>query len=239
MAKLKFSVDGDLPEHLKGLVTPLDDGEGFELDAERLVDLPKLDDFRTNNRQLFSDKERLGTELESTKAKVAELESQLEGGKQKVTQEKTDLETRLKDLEEKISAKDKALQEERQRADRQKVRSDIGEALAASGVKDGALADALEVATKGWQVDGDALKLYQGEDLVLSKDNAGEPISPQEFAATFLKARPHFLAESSGDGGSANGLKTVNGKIQIQKDDAVKKGIYAEELSTGKAELVD
>jgi hypothetical protein len=236
MAKLRFDVDGDLPEELTGLAAPAPEGGGYELDLAALQDLPKINEFRANNRQLYNDKERLAQELAQAHDRVSALETSLEEGTRKVSKDKTDLETRLKSLEDQIAAKDKALGEERQRADRQRVRSELAEALTGAGVKDKALGDALAVATQGWQVDGDRLKLYHGDDLALSKEQAGEPLGVAEFAATFLKDRPHFLAESSGDTARTPGFTAVNGKVTVDANDPVAKGLA--ELKYGADNIV-
>jgi len=221
MAKLKLTVDGDLPEYLKDFVTEAEDGEGFELDTEKVKDLPKMGEFRENNRKLFNERQKLNTDLEAATGRIAELEGQLEGDKKKGDKDKNDLETRLKALEESNAAKDEALQKERKRADKAKIKSDLSEALLGAGVKDKALPLALRGAMDGWQVseDGEGVQLYSGDDLVLSKENAGEPMGLDEFATGFLRENPFLGAESSGDSTNTSTFKKgANGKYTIRGD---------------------
>lgn len=246
MAKMKFTMEGDLPEALKGVAAPAEEGEGFELDIDKLGDLSKLDDFRSNNRTLHNEKTKLEKDLAAAQQAIADLEAKIDTsnkGKKDLDDEKKTLEQRLQALEDSNKAKDADIQQKNMKLARQNIRRSLSKALADAGVKATAMEDALEVGIRDWQVEGDpeegAVRLYHGENVVLSPDRAGEPITPEEWAGGWLKSRTHFLADSQGDGGRDGDVRRVNGKIQVKKTDAVAMGLYAEDLNSGKAELVD
>jgi len=238
MAKLRFDMEGDLPDELNGLAAAAEDG-GYELDLEALSNVgnTKIKEFRTNNIELAEANKALSGQLDTLKDQLAELETARAGESKKVSKAKSDLEERLEALERANKAKDEALAAQTAKVNRQTIHSELSKALTAAGIRPGALGDAIEVAAKGWAVDDDAVKLYSGDNVVYSERDAGEPISPEEFAADWLKARPHFMAESSGDGAQPGAMKVINGRIRVDPNDQQAWSEVVAKVADGKLDM--
>lgn len=246
-----------LPESLQGEYVKNDDGT-FQLDTDDDDMKKKLDEFRTNNRALLKEKERLGKEAAKFKdidpeayAEAMEAKKKLEdlenanlakaGNIDEVVAKRT--ETMRTDYEKKLKAKDELLSSTeaartkyRDSLRNQKIAGTIRDAVTKAGnVRPGAMTDILNRALNQWQ-------LNDQDELVAPDlfDDKGEPMSPEVWSKRLVTESPYLFEPAQGGGasGGQKGVKLNNGKtIRNPSPMDYGKGTNLEDIASGKLKV--
>jgi len=255
------SLDG-LDEPLKALYTKTE--LGWVLDLEDKDYKSKIDEFRTNNRSLFSENEKLKAEmlkLEPLKSLDPEMYAKgVEALKlQQETQDKKLIdEGKVDELIEQrtgvmksehakqIEAKDsliKRLQGDYDTAQRRLsdhlIEQRISEAVNLVGkVRTNAMSDVLSRARGTWRVDDSGLALIALDERGEKRfGKEGNPLKEKEWAEMLIDEAPHLFESARGsgaEGGRPNNGGLGTGKI-IPKGDPLAFGRNLEAIAKGEA----
>jgi cell division protein FtsL len=249
----------DVPEALRGEYKPVDKDkpdEGWVLDVDEKPYKAQLDEFRSNNRKLFSEKEQLVAVADKYKdmdpekyhkamealANLEKLEDSelIKSGKfEDVIKKRTgQMEQTYK---QQLAAKEKSEADARKKAE--ELESEYGNLLIETqftqlftGVatpKQGALTHLLLQARRDWGVKD---KKLQARDIFNEK---GDPITPEEYAKKVVSDAP-FLFEASQGGGATGGRPQMKGaKPTISRNDTVGIGRNAAAIAKGEMMVVD
>lgn len=239
MKLLLASID-DLPDPIKALYKKTDDGK-FALDVEDDGAKAKLDEFRSNNRdlkeQLKAALEKIDTFKDIDPGKYKELLSKLQSDEEKKLLKDGNVEEVIRlrvealkrEQAEQISAKDKIIA---------KLEADTKQAVSDRDtyIIDSELRKAVDHPELGFQSGvADLVRRQVLEEFILKdgrvigakKDGTiiygknGEPKTLGEFLADVAKERPYLVKPSNGsgannNGGHQNGAKTIK-RVEFEK----------------------
>lgn len=228
---LLLSID-DLPDPIKALYKKTDDGK-FALDVEDMVEKAKLDEFRSNNRDLKEQLQKLNEKVETFKdidpAKYRELIGKLQSDEEKKllkdgnVEEVIRLRTTaiIKDRDDQLAAKDKVIEgltKDRDAAVSSKDTYIIENELRRSaadphlGFYENA-ADLLrrDALDQFILKDGIPVRINPSTKQVIFGKN-GDPETMSEWLAAQGKKHANLVKPSNGSGASQNGGHNGNGK---------------------------
>lgn len=255
------SIDG-LAEHLKPLYTKTDDGYVLDLDDKDFK--TRLDEFRTNNRNLTREKamleeaiakskhidpEKYAEAMEALKALDAMEDAELlkKGKFEEVIKKRTqamatEYENRMKGLqtsEQKLREEQAALES---MLGRVMIESTVLQTLGKVGtIKAGAQDDVINRAMRTWKFDPKTRQLVAKNDAgEVIYDEKGDPLSVDKWGQTLVKSAP-FLFEAASGGGSGGGQKGNGlpaGKKTIDSRDIRAFGDNIEKIAKGEVTVV-
>lgn len=208
----------------------------FVLDVEGSED-GRLDEFRNNNRKLFTENEDLKKKLgmyegidpdEARKAKDVALKVKKKELIEAGEFEKL-IEAQLAPIKKEFSDKIGNLENTNRRLMEEKKQLLIDNNISSLASKHGAVPTAIRDITR------DARELFslneQNEmvamnpDGTIKRDANGEPITPESWMKTLPKETPHRFAPSSGGGSSETRLPMEPGKISARDNTAFLKNL--------------
>jgi len=203
----------------------------------------QLEEFRTNNRELFNknrqfeaDAIALRNDIEALSAEKKALDEQAaEKNRGSETQE-----SRIVGLEEARRLAVEEVAKEKKINKTNQIRAALVEALGDQGATMDAAGDAAQLALSDWDMDASGELEYKlNGKIVYSHATPGSNLLPPEWASQMREKKPYFFPPSRGDGAAAHGLSVLNGKPAVDGNDAVALGRYAAEIAAGKVEILD
>lgn len=226
MPTLKFTIptEAELPADHKSLYVERDGA--WYLDVEGVVPKERLEEFRTNNRNLTKENAELKKkiadidfdDIEDLKAKRKEIED----GHIKGKKAEEILEQRTKEMK---AAHDKALTAEKARAEKAEgdlARLKINDAALSVAMKKGLLPSATEDLTVRAQA---VFKLKDGKPTAFQGEAelygiSGGPLTVEEWVDGLTKNAPHLFKSSTGGGagGAGSGGGATGGPNPFSKD---------------------
>lgn len=203
----------------------------FVLDVDGSED-GRIDEFRTNNRKLFTENEELKKKLglfegidpdEARKAKDVSLKVKKKELIEAGEFEKL-IEAQLMPIKKEFSDKIGNLENTNRQLMEEKNQLLIDNNISSLASKHGAVPTAIRDITR------DARELFslneqnqmvaKNPDGTIKRDANGEPITPESWIKTLPKETPHRFAPSSGGGNSETILPLERGKIHAGDNDA-------------------
>tara|TARA_R110000744_G_scaffold104945_5_gene200767 strand:- start:1896 stop:2693 length:798 start_codon:yes stop_codon:yes gene_type:complete len=265
MLKTFYAKKEDIPQGLEEHYEEA--AEGWVLKTEDGDYKKKLDEFRTNNRSLFAEKQELNKkmalyegidpakykDLQSKMAKLEKLEDAellKEGDLDAVIQKRTKA---MKDeYESTVHAKDVALKETKSketalRTELERLKIDGALRSTIEGkklkVRAGAMEDIMRRGRDTWRIDDKGGMLPVSPDGTKKFGKEGEVLSMEEFIANMASAASH-LFEASGGGGGGDGDRNTspkdrNGKKVIHRSDKAAMRANLEKIASGEVEVID
>jgi len=237
-----------------------DDENGWALELDDQDFKTKLDEFRTNNRQLFNDKKQLEESLAAFKdidpekykeaTEALAVINQMEEGRlikegklDEVLKRRT--EAMQAEFERQLAAKDSAISEAQGIKEQYqtqlaqvKVQQAALESLGKIGhVRSTAQQDVLNRANFLWTVDdsGNLVARENGE-AVFGKD--GNALGMDEWAKDLLDGAPHLFEAAGGGGSDGNRNKDKSGNPKaVSKDDLKAFGAHLDDIASGKVNV--
>lgn len=236
------------------------DGDSFVLavDDEGDDTKAKLAEFRENNRKLFDQvkvltdqmKQFEGIDPDRYKAAIEVLEN-IERSNEADALKKGDVESVVKrrltaaerewkaQLKAQADAAAAAAQERdlfRNRYSDMLIATTITEAVGRVGkVRNGALPDIRFRAGSSWKVNEKGELVPMDGKGGVAYNTKGEPLTPDEWAASLLKDAPHLFEPAQGGGGKGTTGTTANGKIVVDRRDPMAMAKHAEAIVKGDA----
>jgi hypothetical protein len=230
------SID-DLPDDVKKLYKKREDGK-FQLDTDDVVDKSKLDEFRTNNRELKAANEDLLRKFQAFEgvdpAKYKALLDKFQSDEEKKLMKDGNIEevvklrtaAIVKDRDDQLAAKDKLiakLQEDTKKATSEKdtyiVETELRKAVdnpelgfqpnVANILKDSVLKEFVHK-------DGKVIRVKPDGSSVFGK--SGDPMGLEEFVTGFAKEHPYLVKPSNGGGAHNEHKPNANGKTMKRGD---------------------
>ena len=202
------------------------DGQ-FHLDVEDDPDAGKLGEFRSHNKALFLENERLKSAAAKAEADMQAAEQAAAEAAKKGDGDKVTMEQRLASLEaEKTAAAEREAEAVRQ-ARRTGLVNTIQKAGIANGVKKTALGDFSTVMLDTYDFDDDGTPFVpdgSGGKRV-SVGTPGAVMTVEEHIGLHLQDATHWVAESSGDGADGDGDTLGGGKTKVPKADTANFGV--------------
>ncbi len=227
----------EAPEAIRPFVTPSEDGKSFIFDENHVAPKVKLDEFRENNKKLFTEKQSLEERL--AKAPNAEAYAKLQAEHTKVTKQlqefssgsgetfqqvvakhlsgvKDGYEERIKEYETNLGTKSKEADTYQGLYRNTRFENEMSRVADQAKILPAAKEDFFTRASQLFEFD-----LQSG--TVKPRMNNGLPVfegSPSEWATKELPRRaPHFFGETSG--GGAGGKRAAGGKRVISAKEAM------------------
>ena len=208
----------------------------FVLDVEGSDD-GRLDEFRNNNRKLFTENEDLKKKLglyegidpeDVRKAKdvalkvkkkelidAGEFEKLIEAQLAPIKKEFGDEITKLKNTNTQLMEDKKKLL----------IDNHISELASKHGAVPTAIRDITRDARELFSLNEENRMVAMNPDGTVRRDATGEPITPESWIKTLPKETPHRFAPSSGGGSSETRLPMEPGKISAKDNDAFLKNL--------------
>ncbi len=255
-------VSEELREHYMPTEGDGDSAAGFVLDSDEGEYKKKLDEFRSNNRKMHRETEKLKKIAAAAKgidpekyAEAIEALEKLEGMEDSellksgnidaVVAKRT--EAMKKENDKQVAARQKALEQATSERDVLKGRlgtllidSEVTSVVSKIGkVKQGAHDDILSRAHRTWKIDedGDVVPKSQEGETVYGTD--GEPLTMQGWANDLLQNASHlFEGGGGGGGGGSKKPKKPGSKKTVSADDPVAFGKSLEGVADGSVEVV-
>jgi len=202
----------------------------------------RIKEFRDNNINLKQQTEELETKLKGFEGidpakyqELAELERQK---RDKELIEKGEIDTLLNERLEsvkttyqtQIDAIKTELDTTRGELVATKVTDTLKTAAANAGVRPEAMSDVVALASSNWELREGTPTLVQDGEVVLSKENVGEPMGMPEYFKSMLQDKPFYFQSSAGSGG---GSQTNARGARVISNDPAEIGRYAEEIAKG------
>jgi hypothetical protein len=239
------SIDA-VPEAVRGFYA---EKEGkYHLTVEGLVSKDKLDEFRENNRRLFSEKEELAKRFEGIDPDVARKlaaeankmrdKQLIEAGKvDELVAERTG--TMRTDYENKLKASDIQNKTLQQQLESLLIDGSIRDAAAKAGVRPSALEDVLLRGRQTFRlVDGKAVPM-DGDKQIFGK--SGDVMGTEEWVASLVERAPHLFEPSQGGGarGAGGSAAAGAGVKTIRRSDTKAFLANVKEIASGRVQVVD
>jgi hypothetical protein len=113
-----------------------------------------------------------------------------------------------------------------------KVTDTLKTAAANAGVRPEAMSDVVSLASSNWELRDGTPTFIQNGEVVLSKDNVGEPIGMPEYFKSMLHEKPFYFQTSAGSGG---GSQYNPRGVRVIPNDPVSIGLNADQIAKGEA----
>lgn len=253
----------EVPEAIRGEYTKQEDGT-YLLGVEEKDYKEKLDEFRTNNRELFKQREQLTKDIKkfegidpekyrlATEA-LGKLDEQedanlLKAGKvEEVFNKRTG--AMKTDYENKLTAKEEALVKSTKEAGTYrdlyrdlKLNQEVAQTIEGVGnVRKGALPDVMARAKQIFQLDDQGQLVAKNDKGEAVYGKQGEPLTLQEWSSNLLQSAAHLFEQAAG--GGAKGGRQNDGVGTIIKGQLVNPtpqqfGRNLKDIASGKVEVV-
>lgn len=202
----------------------------------------RIDEFRTNNITLKQQAEELQGKLKAFEGidpeKYQELTALERQKRDKELIEAGDVETLLNErleserstYQKQIDSLKTALDETRGELVATKVTDTLKTAAADAGVLPKAMNDVVKLASGDWELREGRPTYVQDGEVVLSKENPGEPMGMGEYFKSMLHEKPYYFQTSAGSGG---GSQTNARGVKVIPNDPVLIGQNAEQIAKG------
>ena len=257
--KLFYKTKDEIPEELRQFYVEAEDG--FVLDADDSELKGKVNEFRSNNRELYKENEKLKQQMEKFKdvdpekyqealkaqEKLEEMNEKnlLDEGKfeeaiqQRTERMRQDYEGRLQAMQEKVEALNGERDNFKNRLTETVVDSTIQQAVSnVASPRKGAMQDILSRARQLWTVDeeGNPVPL-EGGKVKYGTDGDG-PMTPEEWAQLQLEQAPYLFESNEGGGGHGNeGVPNRSGEsVRVHRGQNIE-GVDLEAIATGKTQI--
>jgi hypothetical protein len=250
--KGSFDHPDDAPEFLRDHVV---EKEGkWVLDVEGYVSKETLDSFRTNNRQLKNEGDKLKKDLELLHKQFTDTETRYAGvdpeeyramkaAPTDVQKQIAEAEARLKASYEKTYGEQFAREQARTKEAEAKfhhalIANEVALAAPGVGVQETALEDLQTRASRVFRVTEGKVVPFRGEDPLYSEKEPSQFLSMKEWLGGLQKEYPHYFKPSAG-GGAGGGLggRSQNGRPVIPASDQRAFIARLEDIASGKVEV--
>jgi hypothetical protein len=243
-----YDSQDDAPEPLREHLVEKD-GKWI-LDVEGYVTKDMLNEFRTNNRALNRDKEKLQKDYEALQTEHAEFQGKykdidpdeyksLKAAPTDIQKQITEVEARLaKKYEGMFAERDAVAKANEMKFHHALISNEVAMAAPKVGIHETALEDLQTRASRVFRVTEGKVVPFQGEDPIYSDREPSRFLSMEEWLGGLSKTYPHYFKSSSG-GGANNGLggQSRNGRNVVAASDSKAFLQNLEKIARGEVEV--
>ena len=241
MLRTVYDTLDDIPEILREHAKVIDGKHVLDIDG--MIPKKDLDEWRTNNRKLKAELDKLKPDFEALQAKYKDVDLD-EYTRLKVTP--NDIQKQLSEVETRLKAQFATqLAEERKARDAAEAKfhtAQIGNAVAMIapkvGIYDTAIEDIQARATRLFRMVDGAIVAMKGDEPLYSDKEPSKLLGMEEWAGSLAKDFPHYFKASSGGGaGGGAGGPRYNGAAVIAMSDQKAFLANLEAIATGKVQV--